>query len=162
MPAQSPPNTVYLRTAVVGFATGLRSQLPLALLSAAAGRGDFATDATGPLTLLCTRAARIGFATAAVGELILDKTPFVPSRIDPAPFAGRLFFGGLTGAVFARGNGASAPLGFVLGAATAGLGTVAGYGFRSRLDRETGLPDPIWAVTEDLVALTVATLAIRG
>jgi uncharacterized membrane protein len=161
MPVQSPTTAVCLRTAVLGFATGLRSQLPLALLSVAAGRGDFASNATGPLALLRTRAACIGFGTAAVGELIADKTPFVPNRIDPGPFAGRLVFGGLTGAVFARGEGASPPLGFALGTAAAGLGAVAGYRFRTTLDRETGLPDPIWAVAEDLIAFTVASVAIR-
>lgn len=161
MPDLPPTRAVYPRTAVLGFAAGLRSQLPLALLSAAAGRGDFATNTVGALGLLRSRAARLGFATAAAGELIFDKTPFVPSRMDPGPFAGRLFFGGITGAVFARGSGASTPLGFALGAAAAGLGTVAGYRFRTSLPHATGLPDPIWAVTEDLLALTLASFTLR-
>jgi uncharacterized membrane protein len=127
----------------------------------AAGRGDFAADATGPLALLRTRAARLACAAAAIGELIADKTPFVPDRIDPGPFAGRLIFGGLTGAVFARGNSASAPLGLALGATAAGLGAIAGYRSRMSLDRATGLPDVVWAVTEDLIALTLASIAIR-
>jgi uncharacterized membrane protein len=153
--------SVYLRAATLGATAGLRSQLPLALLTVAAGRGDFAANATGPLALLRTRTARLACGAAAIGELIADKTPFVPDRIDSAPFAGRLFFGGLTGAVFARGNGASAPLGLALGATAAALGTVAGYRFRTTLDRATRLPDIVWAVTEDLIALSLASLAIR-
>ncbi|MEA2525842.1 MAG: hypothetical protein QOG89_3808 [Thermomicrobiales bacterium] len=160
-PSPIPADAVLVRTAVLGFAAGLRSQLPLALIAAAAGRGDFAKDATGALARLRTRSARFGFGAAAIGEFIADKTPFVPSRLNPGPFAGRLVFGGLTGAVYARGNGRSAPLGFTLGAAAAGLGAYAGYHFRTTLDDKTGLPDPIWAVSEDLIAFTLAQLALR-
>ena len=155
-------NAVYLRTAILGFAAGLRSQLPLALIAAAAGRGEFAKDATGRIALIRTRAARLGFGATAIGEFVLDKTPLVPSRINPGPFAGRVVFGGLTGAVFARGNGRSTPLGFALGAAGSGLGTIAGYRFRVTLDDKTGLPESVWAVTEDLVAFAVAHRALHG
>src|SRR5262245_66300024 len=112
MTDQSPSDALFLRTVALGAAAGLRSQLPLALLSLAAGRGDFAKTATGALGLFRTRAARVGLGAAAIAELIVDKTPYVPARIEPAPFTGRLFFGGLAGAVFARGNGSSTPRGF--------------------------------------------------
>jgi uncharacterized membrane protein len=161
MPAQPPTNAVYLRAAILGAAAGLRSQLPLALLSASAGRGDFAGDAAGPLALLRTRAARFALGTAAAGEFIADKTPYVPNRIEPGPFAGRLLLGGLAGAIFARGNRASTPLGFALGVASSGLGTIAGYRFRTTLPRETGLPDLVGALTEDVLAFTLAALALR-
>ncbi|MEA2515893.1 MAG: hypothetical protein QOJ59_5382, partial [Thermomicrobiales bacterium] len=57
-PSPIPADAVLVRTAVLGFAAGLRSQLPLALIAAAAGRGDFAKDATGALARLRTRSAR--------------------------------------------------------------------------------------------------------
>jgi len=101
-PQSTTNNAVYLRAAVLGFASGLRSQMPLALIVAAIGREQLPADATGPLSFLRTRVARLGFGAAAIGEVIADKTPFVPDRTNPGPFAGRLFFGGLTGALFAR------------------------------------------------------------
>jgi uncharacterized membrane protein len=145
------------RAAVLGFAAGLRSQLPSALVIAAANRGDLGKDPG----LLGHRLVRLGSAAAALGELIADKTPYVPARTEPGPFAGRLFFGGLTGALYARTQGTSAPTAFAVAAIAAGLGTLAGYRFRSTLTRATGLPDLPIALTEDLLAFTLAALALR-
>jgi uncharacterized membrane protein len=154
-------DAVYIRSAILGFATGLRSQMPLALIVAAIGRDEFPAEAIGPLSFLRTRVARLGFGAAAIVEVIADKTPFVPDRTNPGPFAGRLFLGGLTGAVFARAKGANVPAGFALGATAAGLGTLAGHQYRISFPRETGLPDPIFAVAEDLLAFTLAYLALH-
>jgi uncharacterized membrane protein len=162
MPTLPSTTTILIRTAALGAATGLRSQLPLALLAVAAGRGAFAPNATGALGLLRTRLVRIGLCAAAFGELIADKTPYVPNRVEPGPFAGRLFFGGLTGAIFARGKAVPAPLGFAIGTAAAGLGAVAGYRYRTALGRKTGLPDPIWAIAEDLLSLGFVSLALSA
>jgi uncharacterized membrane protein len=162
MPDSSRTTAVYPRAALLGAVGGLRSELPLALLTRAAGRGELPGLVRGPLGLLRTRAARLGFGAAAIGEVIADKTPYVPNRIDPGPLAGRLVFGGLAGAALARGRGRSASLGFVLGAAGAGGGSFAGYYARVTLDRATGLPDAVWAVAEDLTALALARFALRG
>jgi uncharacterized membrane protein len=150
--------TPFCRTAALGFAAGLRSQLPIALIVAAANRGDRGKDDNG---LLHTRIVQLGTTAAAFGEFIADKTPFVPARTQPAPFVGRLFFGGLSGALYARTHGTSIPTAVALAASAAALGTLAGYQFRTTLTRETGVPDFPFALTEDLLALTIATLALR-
>jgi uncharacterized membrane protein len=155
--APTTSNTL-LRTSILGFATGLRSQLPLALMVASANRGNPTKNTPG---LLHTRTARLGTATAALGEFVADKTPFVPARTNPGPFAGRLVFGALTGAIYARTKGASIPTSLTLAAAAAALGTLAGYQFRTTLTRETGLPDLPFALAEDLLAFTLSYLALR-
>jgi uncharacterized membrane protein len=135
--------------------------MPFAVLSAAASRGDFAKDATGVLGLLRGRAARIGTGLAAVGEVIADKTPYVPSRIEPAPLAGRIAAGGVAGALFAKGNGKSLVPGAILGALASAGGSFAGYAYRTKIGPKTGLPDPLVAIVEDGAALLIATTAVR-
>jgi len=152
----------YDRSALLGFVAGLRSQLPLALLAAAANRGAFAKDATGPLRLLRSRWVLAGSVTAAVGEMIADKLPFTPSRLQPGAFVGRVVFGAVAGAALARGAGRPFVPGAIVGALGAGAGTYAGHNTRQELDRLTGWPDPIWGGVEDAVAIGLGVVAIEA
>ena len=147
--------------ATLGFITGLRSQLPFALLATAANRGRFARTSGKPFSLLRSRGALVALTLAANGELIADKLPFTPSRISRVPLAGRLVIGGAIGTAVFREARQSATIGALVGAAGAGAGSFAGYYARRSLVKATGFPDFIWAATEDALALSMGMLAIR-
>ena len=158
---QPPPSATRSIAATLGFVTGLRSQLPFALLATAANGGRFARRSGKPLALLRSRGALVTLALAASGEIIADKLPFTPSRMNPAPLAGRLLFGGIVGSAVFRDGGQSAPIGALVGAAGAGAGSFAGYYARRSLVMATGFPDFVWAATEDATALGLGLLTIR-
>jgi uncharacterized membrane protein len=147
--------------AALGFVTGLRSQLPFALLATAANGGRFAQTAGKPLGLLRSRGALAALTLAANGELIADKLPLTPSRIGRAPLAGRLVMGAAVGTAVFREAGQSAPIGAIVGAAGAGAGSFAGYYARRSLVKASGFPDFVWAATEDALALGLGLLTIR-
>lgn len=166
------PNTdrsaLYARAAGLGAVAGLRSMLPFALLAAAANRvggfadGPFAADAGPPLGLLRSRGALLGLGLAAAGELVGDKLPFTPDRIAPGPLGGRLVIGALAGAALYRDAWRPPLTGAALGAVAAGGGAAAGFFARRGLGRATKIPDPIWAVLEDALAIGLGFLAVRG
>lgn len=150
----------YARAVTLALVAGLRSQLPLAILAAAANRGTFAVHAGGPLGLLRSRVTLVVSGLAAGGELIGDKLPMTPSRLAPPALAGRLCFGAMAGAAIVRNADRSILPGLLLGAAGAGVGSAVGYTARAFLDRATGLPDPIWGAVEDLAAIGLAIAAL--
>jgi uncharacterized membrane protein len=143
------------RAVVLGVVTGMRTQLPLALLAAQAKRGRFAADSAPPPTSLHSSAALPLLTISAAGEMVVDKLPIAPSRLAPGPLFGRFLFGGLAGALVARGAGQRILTGAVLGAGGAGVGAFAGYHVRVWLGETTGLPDPIWGALEDTLALAL-------
>jgi uncharacterized membrane protein len=151
----------FLRSAALGFAGGLRSQMPLLALSGAARRGNFAPNATGLLRHLRNRTVRFGSVAAAIGEAIADKTPYVPNRIEPGPLTGRIAIGAVSGAVLAKGNAEPVSAAFAIGGLAAAIGSFAGYGLRTKVGPKLGLPDLPVALAEDAAALLIATAAVR-
>ena len=141
------------RAGILGFAAGLRSQIPLALLARNA-------DTMGP-TFMGKTPVRIGLYLSAAGEAVVDKLPIVPSRLEPGSLTGRLMLGSLSGALLARRLGFPAVGGVLVGAAGALAGSFAGYHTRTWLTEQTGLPGPVWAVLEDGAAVTLGVLATR-
>ncbi len=135
------------------------SQIPLALLAAKSNRAAVGSLAS-PLHLLRPWGVAIGLGLSAVGEVIGDKLPIAPSRLRPAPFVGRLSFGAAAGAVLARGAGSAAALGGTMGALGAFAGTLAGYTARVQGHKASGLPDPLLAVLEDVVAAAIGLLSL--
>ena len=150
------------RASLLGLAAGMRSQLPLALLAVAATNGDFARGDDQPLWLFRSRNALIGLSLSAIGELIGDKLPMTPSRLAAGPLGGRLAIGALAGAALASDTRGPIPVAAVLGAAGAGVGSYAGYHVRAGLGSATGLPDLVWAVAEDALAISVGLLAVNA
>lgn len=132
------------RALLLGFVTGLRSALALALL---AGRAR--------------PAVRRGLLLAAGGELVADKLPQTPNRIDPGPLGGRLVFGALAGGIVYRRAGRSVATGALLGAAGAAAGSYGGQAARAWLARATPLPDPVLALVEDAVAISLGRAALE-
>ncbi len=148
----------YVSPTVLGVATGLRSLLPLAVLALSS---PAATE--DPVLRVVTRPpVRIVLALAAGGELIADKLPNTPSRLSPGGLASRLVLGALVGTLAGRIDGASLPLSAACGAVGAVVGAWTGYNIRHQLGVTTGLPDPVFAVLEDAVTVTLALWSARA
>jgi uncharacterized membrane protein len=148
------------RSAALGFVTGLRSQMALALLAQAVARADVPGDGTRPFRLLAHPAVRGLLAAASVGELVGDKLPVIPSRLEAGPLAGRLALGAAAGALAGRSAGTGGVTGAALGAVGAAAGSSAGYHLRALLTRRTPVPDAVWAVAEDVAAYRLARGAL--
>jgi uncharacterized membrane protein len=148
-----------LTAGLLGVTAGLRSQLPNAALAA---RGLEPTR--GPLAVLGSGAGRRASYLAAAGEIVADKLPATPSRMDRGPLAGRLVSGALAAVAFGSATGvrgARLVPPALVGAAGAYLGSWGGATARKAAAEATGLPDPVVAVGEDLVAVGLAALAVR-
>jgi hypothetical protein len=97
---------------------------------------------------------RIAVLAMAAGEFAVDKTPGAADRTDPPAVAGRVTAGAYTGQQIAGAPGA------VAAAAGAAAGTFATACTQVVVDT-TGLPDPVVASGEDLLALGAAAVATR-
>ena len=161
MAQSSLPAGEALRAVQLGVVAGMRSQMPFALLALAAQRGEFAAGAGRPLSLLRAPAALAGLGFAALGEVVGDKLPRTPSRLAPGPLIARLVIGAAAGAAMAREAERSTGPAAGLGAAGAALGSYAGYHLRASAGRTSGMPDPVWGATEDVLAVALGVTALR-
>ncbi len=100
--------------------------------------------------------SRIGVALAAAGEVAIDKTPLATARTDIPALAGRVAAGAYTGRKVAGAPGAAA------GSVAAAIGTYATWRIRGLVVKTTGLPDPVVAVGEDLLAYGLAAVSTRA
>ena len=123
---------------LAGLATSMRT---FAAPAALAARGRI-TGPARPLTLL-----------AAAGELAVDKSSAAADRFALPGLGARLAAGSLSGRDIAG------PAGFAGGAAGAAVGTYATWRARKLAVKATGLPDPVIAVGEDIIAFTAAAIA---
>ena len=151
----------YLRAAGLGVVTGLRSMLPLALLAAAvnpggplAGYTPSRDDGLAARVFGC-KAGLVTFGVMAAGELVADKLPFIPGRIEPPVLGERLVVGALVGASVSQLGGRSPLVGALIGSAASGAGAALGYYGRTTLARLTPLPQQIWGVVEDGLAIAL-------
>ena len=152
-------SSALLRPLLLGVATGMRSQLGLAVLawSEPAGPGDPAV-----LRGLRSPVGRVALGLAAAGEVVVDKLPSTPSRLKPPVLGARLVTGAAVGALAAgsadrRARGTAA----VLGLAGAAAGTYAGAHSRRAAAARGTLPDLPFAVVEDAVAAGLAATAVK-
>jgi uncharacterized membrane protein len=126
--------------ALAGLASSMRTMAGPALLAA---RGTIAGR------------PRTAVLLAAAGELASDKTPFIPDRTGAPAVAGRVAAGAYTGRALAG------PAGLAAGAAGAAVGSFATFRARKLAADATGLPDPVIAIGEDLLAYCAAAVATR-
>ncbi|CAN5904728.1 hypothetical protein BH23ACT10_BH23ACT10_36520 [soil metagenome] len=150
------------RALVLGLVTGMRSQLPAALLAWRQSQGVLPEEIAGPVRIFKRRGAVPLLTLAAVGELVGDKLPTAPSRMESGPFLGRLSLGATAGAGIASAFGRSRILGGLFGMAGAAAGSVLGLRYRESMAQGTDTPDGVWALLEDIVAVALGLAATRG
>jgi len=126
---------------LLGVATGMRSLLPLAVLSLTSSR---------------SRGLRILLVSLAGTELVGDKLPWTPSRLAPLPLGFRVLAGGLGATWLTRSRGAPV----LAGIGGALVGALLGSRARTLLPPATGTPDLPWAVAEDLSAAALVRAAV--
>jgi len=155
--------SIVFRAFLLGVATGMRSNMAGAAL---AWHQPDAPRRAGWKTWPVLRNVwgRRALMLAGAGELVGDKLPITPSRLEPRSVIGRLLFGALAGAAIgteARGKRAVLRGAFA-GMIGAGIGTFGGYYARKAVGEATGIPDPAIAMTEDAIAVTLATNAVAN
>src|SRR5262249_37768733 len=129
---------------LLGVATGLRSLLPLAVLSVMRSRSRGLEALLLPL---------------AAGELVADKLPRTGSRLAPGPLTARIVAAGIGASGLVRPR-SRAPV-VLAGAAGALAGALLGHRARTRLPAATGTPDLPWAALEDATAAGLIGTALH-
>jgi uncharacterized membrane protein len=140
-----------LGAALLGAATGLRSQSGIAAV-------EVGKDTEGLPAMLAGPRARAVVTAGALGELVIDKLPKTGSRLEPEPLAARIVLGGLAGGQLARARCHPALPAAGLAALAALISAKVGHDTRMALAKRLG--DPVAAVMEDTVTLGLAFVAI--
>ena len=144
-PSLLPPLPPPVRALLLGFVTGIRSQVPVALLAVEARQGRFDP---GPGRLARRFASPQGTGGALVafaGELVADKLPMTPRRTTWGPFSQRLLTGGTIGA-----------------AVSYDAGDDAATKVRALVADRTSLPGPLLGAAEDLFAVALAVAVVTA
>src|SRR5690242_14066557 len=102
----------------LGWVAGMRSASAPAAFSYQVARHPGALEGT-PFAPLASSRARTILTLSALGEFVVDKLPITPSRIDPAPLAGRMGSGALVGAAVFVEHRRPALIGAAVGAGAA-------------------------------------------
>lgn len=145
---------------LLGFATGLRSLTPMAVLSWYAWLEYLPVSGTwavwsGHLSLA------IILTVLALAELAADKLPWIPNRTSPGPLLWRVALGGLIGAIAATALTGPGIEGVLLGVVGALLGAFVGFMVRRDLVEKIGCEDWHVAAVEDLCTILFATFALH-
>jgi uncharacterized membrane protein len=146
------------RAGLLGVVAGLRSAVPAAALAV---RG---LEPNSQLLSVLGGSRRAAYLAVA-GELIADKLPVTPHRTDRGPLIVRIASGAAAGAMLASATGvrgARLVLPVLAAAGGAYLGSWGGFAARRAVKTATGLPDPVVAVAEDVVAVGLAAVAVGG
>jgi uncharacterized membrane protein len=151
----------YLLVALlIGFAAGLRSLTPPAMVSWGAYLGWLHLLGS-PFAFMASGITVTIFSTLAAVELIADKLPQTPSRTKPGPLMARLLMGAFAGACLSAAAGRPVLMGVAAGGLGGLIGTYAGYEGRRRLVTGLGVNDRVIAVLEDLLAIGLAYACVR-
>lgn len=143
---------------LVGFASGLRSLTPAAILCWAAFVGLLPVNQT-KLTFIGKLPTVVVLTLLAAAELIADKLPQTPARTKPVGLSARVLTGCMCAVVIATSAGQNWRWAVILGIAGAACGTFAGYNTR-RLLVTAGIRDLIVAVGEDAITIVFSVLVI--
>jgi uncharacterized membrane protein len=149
-----------LAVPLLGFATGLRSMTPMAVLCWFSYLGYLPVDGTwAQWTAKFTTA--VIFTVLAAGELVGDKLPRTPSRTAPFPLLARVALGGLAGSIAATAMGGPGLEGVLLGVVGALVGAFGGAMVRRDVVAKLGCPDWPVAVIEDAIAVLCAIFSMH-
>jgi uncharacterized membrane protein len=143
---------------MLGFATGLRSMTPMAVLCWFAYAGQLSADWAPWISHL---SVAIVFTILAAGELIADKMPWIPNRVSPAPLMWRIVLGGFAGAIAATSMQGPGLEGVLLGILGALIGAFGGYMLRRDLVQSLDCKDWQIAIAEDIITIGSAIYALR-
>jgi uncharacterized membrane protein len=143
----------------IGVVAGMRSLLAPAAVAWAARLGWLNLHASG-LGFMASGVALAIFSLLALGELVADLFPNIPSRTAPLPLVARILSGGFCAVCLCISAHKSWPWGAALGAIGAVIGAFAGYEIRRRVVSNLGIADRFIAVSEDLVALSLAAFSL--
>ncbi len=152
-------DSVFALAGLIGFVAGLRSLTAPAAVSWGARLGWLQLESSA-LAFMGSTVALVGFSLLAAAEYLADLHPRTPSRTAPGPLMARVVLGGLSGACLCASGGRSLVLGAVLGGTGGLVGAFAGYWGRTRLVAALKVPDPVVAVSEDLVAIALALFIV--
>lgn len=148
-------NYVFAFALGIGFAAGLRSLTPAAVVAWAAHLGWLNLN-NSPLAFMGSIIAVIIFSLLAVGELIADVLPQTGKRTALAPLIARILMGALCGACICAASNQSLIIGAILGGLGGVIGAFAGYEIRRRLVAALNIKDIFIAVLEDFVTIGAA------
>jgi uncharacterized membrane protein len=148
-------NHIFLFVFGIGFASGLRSLTPAAVVAWAAHLG-WLNLSDSPLAFMGSTIAVVIFSLLAVLELIGDVRPSTSKRTAPVPLTARIITGGLCGACLCAAGHQSLIVGAILGAIGGIIGAFAGYEARRRLVAALNTKDVFIALLEDLVTIGLA------
>ncbi len=148
-------NYVFALALGIGFATGLRSLTPPAVVAWAAHLGWLNLN-NSPLAFMGSIITVVIFSILAVFELIGDLRPSTPKRTAPGPLVARIVMGALCGVCVCAASNQSLIIGAILGAVGAVIGAFAGYEIRRRLVVALKVKDIFIALLEDGVTIGLA------
>ena len=145
-------NYVFALALGIGFAAGLRSLTPPAVVAWAAHLGWLNLSNTA-LAFMGSIIAVIVFSLLALFELFADLQPSTPKRTAPVPLGARILTGALCGACICAATNQSLVIGAILGGVGGIIGAFAGYEIRRRLVTALNVKDLFIALLEDLVTI---------
>ena len=148
-------NYIFAFALGLGFAAGLRSLTPPAVVAWAAHLGWLNLN-NSPLAFMASIITVVIFSLLALVELFLDLQPQTPKRTAPFPLIARILTGGLCGACLCAANHQLWIIGAILGGAGGVIGAFAGYEVRRRLVATLDIKDTFIALLEDLVTIGLA------
>lgn len=143
---------------VVGFAAGLRTMTPPAVIAWAAYLGCLDLSST-PLAFMSSPLAVGILSLSALGEYVADLLPGTPARTAAPGLIARIVTGSFAAACLLAAGGQSLILCPIGGLAAIG-GAFAGFRVRTGLVRKLGTKDAVVAIPEDLVAIGLAVAAV--
>ncbi|WP_149359466.1 DUF4126 domain-containing protein [Lolliginicoccus suaedae] len=144
-------------------ATGLRTFLPLLMLSAVAHFGWLGISLGESFSWLGSTAALVSLAIATVAELLADKIPLIDNALSALGMVSRPVAAAIAaGAVFTSLDASAAIIaGIIVGAPTALAVGTAQAGTRVASTTATaGTANPIVSIVEDVLSFVVALIAM--
>ncbi len=145
---------------IVGFATGLRTFTPLALICWVAVWGWLPLGSSR-LHLLGTTTGAAIVSVLALVELIGDKLPMTPGRTSTGPLGARILISSFAGAALALGMGQWWIAATICCALASVAGCFAGFYYRTSFTKKLALPDWVFALAEDFVTVGLTLAAFR-
>ena len=148
-------NYIFAFALGLGFAAGLRSFTPPAVVAWAAHLGWLNLN-NSPLAFMGSIITAVIFSILALFELFLDLQPTTPKRTAPVPLVARILMGGLCGACLCAASNQSLIIGAILGGVGALIGAFAGYEIRRKLVAALNIKDTFMGLLEDLITIGLA------